>query len=100
VFGSTNDKVVVGSRAPNFTLRSRVWEEVSFQHFLSNGPVVLCFSPKDDSPGCTMKACAFRDDYTEFGKLDAEVIGISPDSAGSHRRFAEKYGLPFTPAKR
>ncbi len=69
---------------------------MSFRHFLSNGPVVLCFSPKDDSPGCTMKACAFRDVYTEFGKLDAEVIGISLDSVDSHRRFAEKYGLPFT----
>jgi hypothetical protein len=86
VFGSTNDKVGVGSKAPNFTLRSHVGEEVSLRHFLSIRPVVLFFYPKDDSPGCTMEACAFRGDYTEFGKLDAEVIGISPDSVDSHRR--------------
>jgi thioredoxin-dependent peroxiredoxin len=58
--------------------------------------VVLFFYPKDDTPGCTKEACAFRDDYEEFGKLDAEVVGISSDSVESHRSFAKKHGLPFT----
>jgi len=57
---------------------------------------VLFFYPKDDTPGCTKEACAFRDDYEEFGKLDAEVVGISSDSVESHRSFARKHRLPFT----
>jgi peroxiredoxin Q/BCP len=58
--------------------------------------VVLFFYPKDDTPGCTKQACAFRDDYEQFGKLDAEVMGISSDSVESHRSFASKHDLPFT----
>ena len=59
-------------------------------------PVVLFFYPKDDTPGCTKEVCAFRDDHEEFGRLDAEVIGISSDSVESHRSFAENHDLPFT----
>jgi peroxiredoxin Q/BCP len=69
---------------------------VSLKDFIGTKPVVLFFYPKDDTPGCTKEACAFRDDYEEFGKLDAEVIGISSDSVESHRRFASKHDLPFT----
>jgi peroxiredoxin Q/BCP len=69
---------------------------VTLQDVLGDRPVVLFFYPKDDTPGCTKQACAFRDDYEEFGKLDAEVIGISSDSVESHRSFAEKHFLPFT----
>jgi peroxiredoxin Q/BCP len=58
--------------------------------------VVLFFYPKDDTPGCTKQACAFRDDYEEFGKLKHEVIGISSDSVESHKRFAARHNLPFT----
>jgi len=57
---------------------------------------VLFFYPKDDTPECTKEACAFRDGYEEFSKLDAEVVGISSDSVESHRSFAKKHGLPFT----
>ncbi len=57
--------------------------------------MVLYFYPKDDTPGCTRQACAFRDGYEEFGKLDAEVVGISSDSVESHKGFAEKHSLPF-----
>jgi peroxiredoxin Q/BCP len=57
--------------------------------------VVLFFYPKDDTPGCTKQACAFRDEYEAFGQLDAEVIGISSDSVESHKNFAEKHSLPF-----
>ena len=52
--------------------------------------------PKDDTPGCTKEACAFRDARADYEKLGAQVLGISPDTAASHRKFADKYGLPFT----
>jgi len=88
--------VGVGSKAPDFTLPSQSGAIVSLRDFLGKKPVVLFFYPKDDTPGCTKEACAFRDDYEEFGKLDAEVIGISSDSVESHRGFASKHDLPFT----
>jgi len=69
---------------------------VTLQDVLGDRPVVLFFYPKDDTPGCTKQACAFRDDYEEFGKLDAEVIGISSDSVESHKSFTAKNHLPFT----
>jgi|SRR5918997_136604 peroxiredoxin Q/BCP len=92
----TRGRVGVGSKAPDFTLPSQSGEMVSLRDFIGTKPVVLFFYPKDDTPGCTKQACAFRDDYEEFGKLDAEVIGISSDSVESHRRFASKHELPFT----
>jgi thioredoxin-dependent peroxiredoxin len=92
----TKGKVEVESVAPDFTLPSQSGEMVSLEDFIGTNPVVLFFYPKDDTPGCTKQACAFRDDYEEFGKLDAEVIGISSDSVESHRSFAEKHFLPFT----
>ena len=90
------DRVDAGSKAPNFTLPSQSGVMVNLKDFIGKKPVVLFFYPKDDTPGCTKEACAFRDDYEEFGKLDAEVIGISSDSVESHRRFAKKHDLPFT----
>ena len=58
--------------------------------------VLLYFYPKDDTPGCTKEACAIRDVFPNFGKLNAEVLGVSGDSVASHKKFADKYGLPFT----
>ncbi len=81
--------------APDFKLPSQSGQLVNLKDFLGEKPVVLFFYPKDDTPGCTKEACAFRDDYEEFGKLDAEVIGISSDSVDSHRRFAEKHNIPY-----
>ena len=92
----TKDRVDVGSKAPDFSLYSQSGEMVHLKDFLGSKPVVLFFYPKDDTPGCTKQACAFRDDYGGFGKLDAEVIGISSDSVESHRSFAAKHDLPFT----
>jgi thioredoxin-dependent peroxiredoxin len=89
-------KVKVGSVAPNFTLPSQAGEMVSLEDFFGRKPVVLFFYPKDDSPGCTREVCAFRDNFEEFGKLDAEVIGISSDSVESHMSFAVKHELSFT----
>jgi thioredoxin-dependent peroxiredoxin len=88
--------VGVGSKAPDSTLLSQSGEMVSLRDFLGRKPVVLYFYPKDDTPGCTKEACAFRDNFEEFRKLDAEVIGISSDSVESHRSFAKKHHLPFT----
>jgi peroxiredoxin Q/BCP len=96
VFRQTKDGVGVGSKAPDFTLPSQSGEMVSLKDFLGEKVVILYFYPKDDTPGCTKEACAFRDEHEEFGKLDAEVIGISSDSVESHRRFAEKHNLSFT----
>ena len=92
----TKDRVSVGSKAPDFTLPSQSGEMVNLKDFLGQKPVVLFFYPKDDTPGCTKEVCAIRDDCEEFGKLDAEVVGISSDSVESHRRFASKHDLPFT----
>jgi len=90
------DKVKVGSVAPDFTLPSQAGEMVSLEDFFGRKPVVLFFYPKDDSPGCTREVCVFRDNFEEFGKLDAEVIGISSDSVESHKRFAVEHDLSFT----
>jgi peroxiredoxin Q/BCP len=59
-------------------------------------PVVLYFYPKDDTPGCTREACAFRDARAAYEAAGAKVIGVSPDSPASHKKFAAKYELPFT----
>jgi peroxiredoxin Q/BCP len=91
----TRDRVDVGSKAPDFTLPSQSGERVNLSDFLGHKPMVLFFYPKDDTPGCTKQARAFRDGYKEFGKLDAEVIGLSSDSVESHQSFAEKHSLPF-----
>lgn len=84
----------VGNTAPNFTLYDKDGRAVSLSDFKGKR-VVLYFYPKDNTPGCTRQACAFAGAYSRFKKLDAEVIGISRDSAASHLRFAEKYNLPF-----
>jgi len=96
VFWQKKGNLGVGSKAPDFALPSQSREMVSLTDFLGRKPVVLFFYPKDDTPGCTKEACAFRDDYEEFRKLDAEVVGISSDSVESHRTFARKHSLPFT----
>jgi thioredoxin-dependent peroxiredoxin len=92
----TKGKVEVRSVAPNFTLPSQTGEMVSLGTFIGKKPVILFFYPKDDTPGCTKEACAFRDEYEGFRKLDAEVIGVSSDSVESHRSFAVRHDLPFT----
>ena len=84
-----------GSPAPNFTLTSDSGEQVSLESFRGQ-PVVLYFYPKDDTPGCTVEACGFRDSYSEFEKRGAVVLGVSPDDEASHAKFKEKYSLPFT----
>jgi peroxiredoxin Q/BCP len=93
-FRRTKERVQAGSVAPDFTLPSQSGEMVRLGDFLGK-PVVLFFYPKDNALGCTKEVCAFRDNIEEYGKLDAEVIGISSDSMESHRAFAHKHDLPF-----
>lgn len=83
-----------GNTAPDFTLSDKEGREVSLSDFKGKR-VVLYFYPKDNTPGCTRQACAFAGAYARFKALDVEVIGISRDGTASHRKFAEKYNLPF-----
>ena len=87
--------VKAGDRAPEFALPDANGKEVRLAD-LRGKPVVLYFYPKDDTPGCTKEACTFRDQYEDFKDAGAVVIGVSSDSGDSHRKFAEKYKLPFT----
>ena len=83
-----------GSLAPNFVLKNADGNEVSLSDF-SGRRVVVYFYPKDSTPGCTRQACAFAAAYEGFKSKDTVVIGISKDSIASHKKFAEKYSLPF-----
>ena len=83
-----------GIKAPDFTLNDKDGNAVSLADFKGR-KVVLYFYPKDNTPGCSRQACAFAAAYGDFRKNNAAVIGISKDSEASHRRFAEKYNLPF-----
>lgn len=87
--------LALGSLAPDFTLS----DQDGVSHTLSShtgSRVLLYFYPKDDTPGCTKQACALRDVFPDLTALDAIVFGISSDSVTSHKKFADKYGLPFT----
>src|SRR6267154_5228631 len=88
-------KVSVGDLAPDFTLPDQTGAPVRLHDLVGRKNVVLYFYPKDQTPGCTVEARAFRDSYDAFTAAGAEVIGVSADSVASHRRFAAKQGLPF-----
>jgi len=83
-----------GDKAPSFKLKNQDGKTVSLTD-LKGKPVVLYFYPKDDTSGCTKEACNFRDEFPKFKKSKAEIIGVSADSVESHKKFAEKYKLPF-----
>ena len=83
-----------GQIAPDFNLKNSEGNDVSLSSFRGKR-VVVYFYPKDSTPGCTRQACAFAAAYDDFKKKDAVVIGISKDSIASHKKFAEKYDLPF-----
>jgi peroxiredoxin Q/BCP len=87
-------ELVVGGRAPDFGL----YDQNNIQHKLGDLRgrwLLLYFYPKDDTPGCTREACAFRDDFRQLLQLQVALLGVSLDSRASHRAFAEKYSLPF-----
>lgn len=84
-----------GERAPSFTLP----DQNGTKHKLSDYKgkwILIYFYPKDDTPGCTKEACALRDHFADFEKLDAKILGISVDSVKKHEKFVNKYHLPFT----
>src|SRR5687768_1332139 len=83
-----------GSPAPDFTLPDHLGNTVSLSQ-LAGKNVVLYFYPKDDTPGCTVEACDFRDEHSALQKAGAVVLGVSPDSPQSHQKFATKFNLPF-----
>ena len=92
---SKPSKINVGDQIPDFSLMDQYGERFHVTEHLGQ-PMVIYFYPKDDTPGCTKEACAFRDAYESFTDLGVKVIGISADSVESHRDFAEKYKLPYT----
>ena len=84
----------VGQKAPLFTLNDTDGNPVSLAGFAGKKAVIY-FYPKDDTPGCTIEACSFRDSYDDILAAGAVVLGISPDGKASHERFRNKFGLPF-----
>jgi len=84
-----------GDKAPAFAMTTDGGGTVSLKD-LKGQTVVLYFYPKDDTPGCTKEACAFRDSMPDFSGLDATIIGVSKDSVKRHDNFKAKYDLPFT----
>ncbi len=88
------DWVEEGKKAPAFTLTADDGTKVRLSE-LTGTPVVLYFYPKDDTPGCTREACAFRDQKAKLKKLGAVVLGVSPDTVASHEKFRDKYELNF-----
>jgi peroxiredoxin Q/BCP len=84
----------VGEDAPDFEAIDDEGNRIKFSDY-SKGKVVLYFYPKDETPGCTAEACAFRDEWDEFKKLDCTIIGVSSDSVESHKKFKEHRKLPF-----
>jgi len=84
----------INDPAPSFKLKDADGKDYTLEQFRGK-KVVLYFYPKDDTPGCTKEACAFRDDYKVYTDNNIVIIGISKDNPASHRKFAEKYELPF-----
>lgn len=89
-----SDWVEVGQEAPHFSLLADDGTTVELKELRGN-PVVLYFYPRDDTPGCTKEACAFRDQKPKMVELGAKVLGVSTDELDSHRQFRDKYALNF-----
>ena len=89
------EKIIVGKLAPDFTLPDQNEEPHSLQQYRGQW-VVLYFYPKDDTPGCTVEACSFRDNFRALKKAGAVILGVSTDPVKKHAKFVQKYELPFT----
>lgn len=88
--------LTIGSTAPDFTLPDQHGNSVSLTQTLQQGAVVVYFYPADFTAVCTAEACAFRDVNDDLEAADIKILGISPQSVDSHRRFADRYSLPFS----
>jgi thioredoxin-dependent peroxiredoxin len=86
--------ITANQPAPDFTLADDTGKMISLSD-LRGKPVVLYFYPKDDTPGCTTEACAFRDDYSQYEGTGVVILGVSPDTVKSHAKFKQKFQLPF-----
>lgn len=84
-----------GDKAPDFTAKDQNGNKVSLKDFKGK-KVILYFYPQDDTPTCTVEACNLRDNYTELTNAGLVVLGVSPDTVTDHKKFEEKYNLPFT----
>jgi peroxiredoxin Q/BCP len=84
----------VGDQAPDFEATTDTGDRIKLSDYRGQR-VILYFYPKDDTPGCTTQACGFRDNYRVIQEKNAVVLGVSPDDAESHRKFKDKFGLPF-----
>lgn len=85
----------IGTKAPDFEAIDDEGRKIRLYDFVKQFHIVLYFYPKDETPGCTREACAFRDNWNRIAKYNAAVIGVSSDSPSSHKRFKQKYNLPF-----
>jgi len=85
-----------GTQAPDFSLVDQDGKHRTLKALLAGGPLILYFYPADFTPGCTKEACSFRDLQTDLLKAKLRVVGVSPQSADSHKKFAAKHGLNFT----
>jgi len=88
-------KLKIGDKAPQFLLTDQNGKEHRLSDYEGKW-VLLYFYPKDDTPGCTKEACTIRDNYSDFKKNKVVVLGVSTDSVTKHKKFEEKYSLPFT----
>ena len=84
-----------GNKAPDFKLKDQNEKEISLSDYKGKN-VILYFYPKDNTSGCTAEACSFRDDFPKFKKVETVILGVSPDSVESHKKFAKKYNLNFS----
>jgi peroxiredoxin Q/BCP len=89
------DEIVVGAKAPQFVANDQNGKEIKLSDFLGK-KVVLFSYPEDDSPTCTIEACNLRDNYTELVNRGIIVLGVSPDDEVKHKKFEQKFALPFT----
>src|SRR3989344_6999554 len=85
----------IGDKAPDFSLKDTDGNPVKLSDFKGKN-LVLYFYPKDNTPGCTMEACSFRDNFSDYKKKGIIVFGVSKDDEKSHKKFIDKYKLPFT----
>ena len=83
-----------GTPAPDFDMLDDTGTHRHLSDYRGK-PVILYFYPKDDTPGCTTEACNFRDDYSAYHSVNVQILGVSPDSVSSHKKFKSKYTLPF-----
>jgi peroxiredoxin Q/BCP len=87
--------LTLGDKVPYFEAYNAKGQLVQSTSFIGKQVVVVYFYPKDDTPGCTMQACTFRDNFSDYQDLGATVVGVSSDDTASHQRFQAKYDLPF-----